>query len=136
MRVVVYDGKHHSVDSKEIAFIAAGKKAFKDAITKAAPIVLEPVVKLAAVAPSSRVGDVTGHLAAIRARILGTDALPNQRARIHALAPLAELGDYAATLKSLTGGVGTYTLELDHYAPAPPATQRSLVEAYRPHGDD
>jgi elongation factor G len=136
VRVVVYDGKHHSVDSKEIAFIAAGKKAFKDAITKAAPIVLEPIVKLAAVAPSSRVGDITGHLAAIRARILGTDALPNQRARIHALVPLAELGDYAATLKSLTGGVGTYTLELDHYAPAPPATQKALVEAYRPHVDD
>jgi elongation factor G len=136
VRVVVYDGKHHSVDSKEIAFIIAGKKAFKDAIAKAGPLILEPIAKLAVLAPSSRVGDITGHLAAIRGRILGTDAAPNQRTRIHAQVPLAELDEYAATLKSLTGGEGTYTLEFDHYAPAPPATQKALVEAYRPHADD
>jgi elongation factor G len=136
VRVVVYDGKHHSVDSKEIAFIAAGKKAFKDAIAKAGATLLEPIARLAVISPSARVGDITGHLAAIRGRILGTDALPNQRSRIHAQVPLAELDDYQATLKSLTAGVGTYTLELDHYAPAPPAVQKALAEAYRPHADD
>jgi elongation factor G len=136
VRVVVTDGKHHSVDSKEIAFVIAGKKAFKDAIAKSGPIVLEPVASLAVIVPSARVGDITGHLAAIRGRIAGTDPLPNQRARVRAQVPVAELDDYQATLKSLTGGAGTYTLAHDHYAAAPPAVQSALVEAYRPRPED
>jgi elongation factor G len=67
---------------------------------------------------------------------LGTDAAGNGRSRVQALVPLAELVNYAATLKSLTGGEGLYTLELDHYAAAPPAVQKALVDAYRPHPDE
>ncbi|MCB1560225.1 MAG: elongation factor G, partial [Xanthomonadales bacterium] len=75
VKVIVYDGKHHPVDSKEVAFVAAGKKAFLDAISKARPIVLEPIVNLDVAVPESHVGDVTGGLASKRARINGTDAL-------------------------------------------------------------
>jgi elongation factor G len=136
LRVVVYDGKHHPVDSKEVAFVSAGRKAFKDAITKAAPTILEPIARLTVTVPTSSVGDITGHCAAIRGRILGTDAAGAGRTRVLALVPLAELVDYAATLKSLTGGEGLYTLEVDHYAAAPPGVQKALVEAYRPHPDE
>jgi elongation factor G len=136
LRVVVYDGKYHSVDSKEVAFVAAGRKAFKDAITKAGPIVLEPIARLAVIVPFACVGDITGHFAAIRGRIVGTEAVPAGRSRVLALVPLAEIGDYAATLKSLTGGEGLYTLEFDHYAVTPPNIQKSLVDAYKPHPDE
>jgi elongation factor G len=136
VRVAVYDGKHHSVDSKEVAFISAGKRAFKDAIAKAGPIVLEPIARLAITAPSAHVGDITGHLAAIRGKIGGSEALSRQRARIYAHVPLAELAEYQATLKSLTSGAGQFTLELDHYATAPAAVQKDLVASYRPSGDD
>jgi len=136
LRVVVYDGKHHPVDSKEVAFVSAGRKAFKDAITKAAPTILEPIARLAVTVPFASVGDITGHCAAIRGRILGTDAAGIGRTRVLALVPLSELVEYAATLKSLTGGEGLYTLEVDHYAAAPPGVQKALVEAYRPHPDE
>ena len=136
VRVIVHDGKHHAVDSKEIAFVTAGARAFKHAITQSAPLILEPIARLAVTAPSAHVGDITGHLAAIRGRIAGTDALPGRRSRIHAHVPLAELGQYQATLKSLTGGAGVFTLEFDHYATAPPAVQKDLMNHYRPAGDD
>ena len=116
--------------------MSAGRKAFKDAITKAAPTILEPIARLAVTVPTPSVGDITGHCAAIRGRILGTDAAGAGRTRVLALVPLAELVEYAATLKSLTGGEGLYTLELDHYAAAPPGVQKALVEAYRPHPDE
>jgi elongation factor G len=135
LRVTVYDGKHHPVDSKEVAFVAAGARALKDAIGKAAPIVLEPIARLSITVPSPNVGDVTGHLAAIRGRIDGTDALPAQRSCIHALAPLAELGEYQTTLKSLTSGEGQFALEFDHYAPAPASVQRELTARFRPDTD-
>ena len=136
LRVVVYDGKHHPVDSKEVAFVSAGRKAFKDAIAKASPTILEPIARLGVTVPTRSVGDITGHCAAIRGRILGTEALGGGRTRVLSLVPLAELVDYAATLKSLTGGEGLYTLEFDHYAVAPPGVQKALVEAYRPHPDE
>jgi elongation factor G len=136
VRAIVHDGKYHSVDSKEVAFVAAGRKAFKDAISKAGPIILEPIARLAVTVPFASVGDITGHFAAIRGRIAGTDALPSGRSRVHALVPLAELGDYAATLKSLTGGEGLFTLEFDHYAVTPAHLQKSLVDAYKPHPDE
>ena len=116
--------------------MSAGRKAFKDAIAKASPTILEPIARLAVTVPFASVGDITGHCAAIRGRILGTDAVGAGRTRVLSLVPLAELVDYAATLKSLTGGEGLYTLEFDHYAAAPPTLQKALVEAYRPHPDD
>ncbi|MEZ5464936.1 MAG: elongation factor G [Lysobacteraceae bacterium] len=137
VKVIVYDGKHHPVDSKEVAFVAAGKKAFLDAISKARPIVLEPIVNLDVAVPESHVGDVTGGLASKRARINGTDALRGGELVIKAQIPLSEVTDYSNELKSMTGGQGRYTLEFSHYEPVPPNVQKQLVEAYKPkHEDD
>jgi elongation factor G len=133
VRVSVYDGKHHPVDSKEVAFVSAGRKAFVAAIREAAPIVLEPIVRVAILAPSSSIGDVTSDLATRRARINGQDSLPGSRAEITALVPLAELQDYLSRLKALTGGEGTYTMDLSHYDPVPPRRQQELIAAYKPH---
>jgi elongation factor G len=136
VRVVVYDGKYHSVDSKEIAFVTAGLRAFKDGIAKATPIIIEPIGRLAITVPTANVGDITGHLASIRGKTLGTEALPQHRSRIRAQAPLAELSDYQTTLKSLTSGSGQFVLEVDHYDPVPPTVQQELMKQYRPRSDD
>ncbi|MDH3219843.1 MAG: elongation factor G [Gammaproteobacteria bacterium] len=132
IRVIVYDGKHHSVDSKEVAFLAAGKKAFIDAIMKAAPIVLEPIVKTSIVVPASCVGDITGDLAARRGMISGTLSQPDNRIEITAEVPLGELDNYQSTLKSVSGGEGNYKIVFSHYSPVPPAKQKELADAYVP----
>ncbi|MBX3727413.1 MAG: elongation factor G [Xanthomonadales bacterium] len=136
VKVVVYDGKHHPVDSKEIAFVTAGRKAFMDAIAKARPIVLEPIVNLDVSVPEAHMGDVTGGLAGKRARINGTDALRGGELVVKAQVPLAEVGDYANELKAITGGKGRYTIEFSHYEPVPPPVQKQLAEAFRPKADD
>ncbi|WP_296278831.1 elongation factor G [Pseudoxanthomonas sp.] len=135
IRVVVHDGKHHAVDSKEVAFVAAGKKAFLDAIAKARPQVLEPVVDLEVVVPEAQVGDITGSLAGKRARINGTDAVRDGIV-VKAQVPLAELDGYAAELKSMTAGQGRYSLDFSHYEAVPPNVQQKLVDAYKPRHDD
>lgn len=133
VRVSVYDGKHHPVDSKEVAFVAAGRHAFISAIREAAPIVLEPIVRVVISTPAGSIGDVTSDLSTRRARISGQDSLPGGRAEITALVPLAELQDYLSRLKALTGGEGTYTMDLSHYDPVPARRQQELVAAYKPH---
>ena len=136
VRVIVHDGKHHAVDSKEVAFITAGKRAFVHAIKNAGPIVLEPVAKLEITTPSQFVGEITGHLAGIRGRINGSDALPRGQSRIQAEVPLSEIGEYQTTLKSLTGGEGSFTMEFDHYAVAPPSVQKQLESQFRPAAEE
>jgi len=136
LRVTVHDGKHHSVDSKEVAFVSAGRKAFLDAVAKARPLVLEPIVNVEVTVPEPHVGDVTGALAAKRARILGTDIRHGGDHLIKAQAPLAELADYPAELKSMTAGRGRYTLDLSHYEPVPAAVQKQLAEAWKPRAED
>jgi len=131
LRVIVYDGKHHSVDSKEVAFIAAGRRAFQKAFREAGPIVLEPVVRVEITTPSTATGDITGDLATRRGRISGNSALGGQRTRITAAVPLAEINDYQSRLKSLTGGEGTFTMELSHYDPVPPRKQQDLMKAFK-----
>jgi elongation factor G len=132
VRVIVYDGKHHPVDSKEIAFVMAGKKAFLDAVNKANPIVLEPIARIEITLPSRHVGDISGHLAGIRGRIGSNEATADGKTRITAQVPIAELDDFQATLKSLTGGEGIFTLQLDHYDPAPAQVQKSLEQEFHP----
>jgi len=136
LRVIVYDGKYHPVDSKEVAFVSAGKKAFLDAVGKARPIVLEPIVDVEVAIPEANVGDVTGGLAGKRARILGTDAQRGGELVIKAQAPLAELIDYPSELKAVTGGRGRYSLDLSHYEPVPPPVQKQLSEAWKPHAEE
>jgi hypothetical protein len=130
IRVTVYDGKHHPVDSKEVAFVTAGKKAFLDAVEKARPIVLEPIVELDITIPADAVGNITGDLSSRRGRILGNTTLGGNRVVIHSEIPLAEVRDYQSQLKSLTGGAGTYTVSFSRYEPVPPRTQQELAEKH------
>ena len=136
VRVIVYDGKYHPVDSKEVAFVAAGKKAFLDAISKARPQVLEPIVDLSVTAPEMNMGDITGGLASKRARINGTDSTRDGEVLIKAQVPLSELTDYAMELKGATAGRGRYDLEFSHYEPVPALVQKQLIESYKPRHDE
>ena len=132
LRVIVYDGKHHPVDSKEVAFVSAGRKAFLDALGKARPIVLEPIVNVDVVAPEQKMGDIAGELSGHRGQIKGSDAPRPGTVKILAQAPLSELEQFPARLKSLTAGHGSYTFEFSHYEQAPTGLQQKLVAAHRP----
>ncbi len=136
VRVTVYDGKHHAVDSKEVAFVAAGKKAFLDAINQAKPQVLEPIVDLEVNVPEQHMGDISGGLASKRARILGTDSVRGGEIVVKAQVPLSELEGYAAELKSVTAGKGRYRLDFSHYEPVPGNVQQRLVDAYKPRHEE
>jgi elongation factor G len=130
VRVIVYDGKHHPVDSKEVAFITAGKRAFMDAISKARPIVLEPIVNIEVTAPEANMGDIAGDISAKRGQISGTDSLAPGTLAIRGQVPLSELNNYQARLKSVTAGQGSYSIELSHYDPVPPNIQKTLAEQH------
>ena len=132
VRAIVYDGKHHPVDSKEIAFRTAGRWAFIDAIKKASPALLEPIVKLEVMVPEDKLGIITGDLAGKRGRILATDVTPGGLTRVKALAPLSELMTYNAQLKSLTAGLGSYAMELSHYDPVSPQVQQAKMNEWKP----
>lgn len=134
--VEVHDGKYHSVDSKEIAFVTAGRKAFLDAIANAGPQILEPVVDLRVQVPDEHMGDITGNLAAKRARISGTESQSNGTVIISAQAPLSELTEFQTELKSATGGLGRYTMDLSHYEAVPASTQADLVGNFRHKDND
>jgi elongation factor G len=134
LRVVVYDGKHHSVDSKEIAFIQAGKKAVQAAVQAAHPSVLEPIVNVEIAAPEQHIGDITGDLASRRGQVSGTASAAGGLA-VLAQAPLSELSSYQSRLNSLTGGQGRYTLAFSHYEAVPPPVQAQLASHYRVRDD-
>jgi elongation factor G len=129
VKVTVYDGKHHSVDSKEIAFVQAGRKAFVDAVAKARPIVMEPIVQVDFTLPSDCVGGVTGDLSGMRGMISGTDTLPDGRVVVSGQVPLQELQGYHSRLKSLTGGDGSFTMDFSHYAEVPVNELKQLKAA-------
>ena len=132
VRVIVYDGKSHPVDSKDVAFMSAGRKAFLDALAKARPMVLEPIVNVDIIAPEAKMGDIAGELSGHRGQIKGSDTPRPGTVQISAQAPLSELEHFPARLKSLTAGHGSYSLEFSHYEPAPPQLQQKLVAAHRP----
>ncbi|MBK5940482.1 elongation factor G [Halochromatium roseum] len=136
VRVAVYDGKSHPVDSKDIAFATAGKKAFIEAVLKAKPAILEPIVKIRITAPDSNMGDLAGDLSGRRGRINGSESKSLGRIVIEGEAPLAELEGYESRLKSITGGEGSYSIELSHYAPVPANIQKQLADAYQRASDD
>ncbi|HSD41853.1 MAG TPA: elongation factor G [Burkholderiales bacterium] len=131
LRVIVYDGKHHPVDSKEVAFVSAGRKAFLDALEKARPIVLEPIVNIEIICPETSMGDLTGDLSGKRGQITGTDSLGPGTCAIRGLVPLSELNGYANRLKSVTGGQGSYSMTLSHYEAVPPNVQAQLAAEYK-----
>jgi elongation factor G len=128
--VSIYDGKHHPVDSKEVAFRAAGKGAFIDGVQKAKPVLLEPIVNVEVTIPAENVGDITGDLASKRGRVLGQDMLAGNFIVIKAQVPLAEVTQYNSQLKSVTGGRGSYSMSLSHYDLVPSNVQQQIVAAY------
>jgi elongation factor G len=136
VKVIVTDGKHHPVDSKEIAFKTAGKFAFKDAFLKARPVLLEPIVNIEVTVPEHNVGSITGDLSGKRGRIQGTDILPGGMAQVKALVPLSEVMQYQSQLKSVTGGQGSFVMELSHYEPVPPQVQQQVVSHFKPRAEE
>jgi elongation factor G len=136
VRVIVYDGKHHSVDSKEIAFVTAGKKAFMAALREAKPVVLEPIVHVEITAPDAAMGDITGDLSSRRGIVNGTTNGAPGTMVVKGLAPLSELSGYQSRLNALTSGQGRYTVELAHYEAVPPTVQQQLMAAFQVKDDD
>lgn len=130
IRVTVYDGKHHPVDSKEVAFVTAGRKAFLDAVQKANPAVLEPLVEADIQAPAAAVGDITSDLATRRGQVNDTRPNANGATLIHATVPLAELEHYSSKLQSLTAGEGAFSMSFSRYERVPPAVQQSLAKDF------
>ena len=136
LTVEVYDGKHHPVDSKEVAFMTAGKRAFLDAIENAGAQILEPIVNIDVTVPDAYMGDVTGALATKRARISGTESHRGSLVTVSGQAPVSELADFQTELKSMTGGEGSYVMEFSHYDPVPHSVQQSLVREHTKRIED
>ena len=130
VKVSVYDGKYHAVDSKEVAFRSAGKGAFIDALNKARPSLLEPIVNIEITIPAENMGDIAGDLASRRGRVSGQDMLAGDMMVIKAQVPLSEISNYNSQLKSVTGGQGSYEMELSHYDPTPPNVQQQVIDQY------
>ncbi len=128
VKVTLIDGKTHPVDSKDIAFQTAGREAFREGFLKAKPTLLEPIVHMEVTVPSDKVGDIAGDLSGRRGRVQGQDILPGGMACVKAQVPLSEVQQYSSQLKSATGGLGSYTMELSHYEPAPPNVVQQVVD--------
>ena len=136
VRVIVHDGKHHAVDSKEIAFVTAGKRAFQAAIRQAKPVVLEPIAQVQIAAPESAMGAITGDLSARRGMVSGTDSGQLGQLTVNGQAPMAELADYQTRLNAMTAGQGRYSLALSHYEVVPPGVQQQLMGQHNVQDDD
>ena len=136
LKVTVYDGKYHPVDSKEVAFVSAGRKAMLDALAKASPQVLEPIVEMIITAPDSCMGDIAGDLSSRRGQIMGTENIPGGLMEIRAQVPLAELENYATRLHALTQGSGAFSMDLSGYQPVPAQKQAELASKFSVKDED
>ena len=123
-KVVVYDGSYHEVDSSEMAFKIAGSLAFKDGMTRAKPVLLEPIMKVQVITPEDYFGDLMGNISGRRGTILGTDGAKI----IDAEVPLSEMFGYATELRSRTQGRGQFTMQFDHYSEVPGNISKDIVE--------
>ena len=126
VRVELYDGSYHEVDSSEMAFKIAGSMAFKDAAKKAGPIILEPMMKVVVIVPEEYMGDVIGDLNSRRGQIQGMEDR-NGAKQINARVPLSEMFGYVNDLRSKTQGRGQYTMEPDGYEPVPKSISESII---------
>ncbi len=131
VKVHLVDGKTHPVDSKDIAFQIAGREAFKIAFMESKPVLLEPIVNMEVTVPTENVGDITGDLTRRRGRTQGQDMLPGNFTVIKAQVPLAEVLDYHSRLSSISGGRGSYSMELSHYETVPGNVQQQIIDAAR-----
>ena len=130
MKIRLYDGSFHEVDSSEMAFKMAGSIAFRDGTLDASPVLLEPVMSVEVLAPEEFVGDIIGQLNARRGEILGMEHRPGNVQAVEARVPLAEMFGYATILRSATQGRGVFTMEFDHYARVEESVARALVYGF------
>jgi elongation factor G len=136
LKVILYDGSTHTVDSSELAFKLAGRLAFRKAMTQARPTLLEPIMTVEVIAPGECMGDIVGDLNSKRGRVLGIEAKGRNQA-VKANVPLAEMLEYDSRLRSITGDRGDYSMEFSHYEEAPAHIQEKIVaEAKRPEEEE
>jgi len=129
VKVTLFDGSYHDVDSSEIAFKIAGSMAFKEAARKASPVLLEPIMAVEVVVPEEFMGDVIGDISSRRGKVLGMDTRPAAQA-IDARVPLAQMFGYATDLRSMTQGRATYTMQFSHYEPVPAAVAEGIIAKF------
>lgn len=134
--VEVFYGKHHPVDSSEAAFKTAGSMAFRNVFQEARPALLEPIVRMHITVPGENVGDVNSDMSGRRGRVLGLEPAGGGLQTIESEAPLAEVLTYARTLSSMTGGQGSFTMELDHYEPMPGNVQKEIIAKAQLHEEE
>lgn len=127
IKVTLFDGSYHEVDSSEMAFKIAGSMAFKNAAQKAGPVLLEPIMRVETTIPENYMGDVIGDLSARRAKVEGMDTHAGGMTAVKAFVPLATMFGYATDLRSMTQGRGTFTMEFDHYEQLPQSIVESIV---------
>ncbi len=130
VKVIVYDGKEHPVDSKPVAFEIAGREAFKLAVQDAGPVLFEPIMNIRVVVPESNMGDVMSDLNTRRGRVQGTESERGNTV-IMAHVPLAEMLRYTTNIRSITGGRGYFTMEFDHYEIVPQHLAAEIIEAHK-----
>ena len=126
VKVPLYDGSYHEVDSSEMAFKIAGSMAFKEAMRKADPVLMEPIMKVVVIVPDEYMGDIIGDLNSRRGMILGMDAVPGAQ-QINSEVPLSEMFGYATDMRSKTQGRGQYTMEPAHYAEVPKSVSETII---------
>jgi elongation factor G len=129
LKVKLYDGSYHEVDSSEMAFKMAATFAFKEGVQKAGPVLLEPIMKVEVVAPEDFVGEIMGGLNARRATIRGMEVRPGNAQAVSASVPLGEMFGYATELRSSTQGRGVFSMEFDHYAPVPESVAKEILQS-------
>ena len=129
LKVKLFDGSYHEVDSSEMAFKMAATFAFKEGVQKAGPVLLEPIMKVEVVAPEDFVGEIMGGLNARRATIRGMEVRPGNAQAVSASVPLGEMFGYATELRSSTQGRGVFSMEFDHYAPVPESVAKEILQS-------
>jgi elongation factor G len=127
VKVRLYDGSYHEVDSNEMAFRMAASMAFKEGVERGAPVLQEPIMKVEVIAPEDFLGDIIGQLNSRRGEILGMDMRLGNTQAVRSMVPLAEMFGYATDLRSATQGRGVFTMEFDHYAQVPEQVARAIL---------
>ena len=129
LKVTLFDGSYHDVDSSEMAFKMAAIFAFKEGVQKGGPVLLEPIMKVEVIVPEDYLGDIIGNLNGRRAEILGMEMRPGNAQAVNTMVPLAEMFGYATDLRSGTQGRGVFSMEFDHYAPMSESVTKELFKS-------
>ena len=135
VRVIVYDGKEHPVDSKPVAFEIAGREAFKLAVHDASPVLFEPIMNVRVVVPEANMGDVMSDMNTRRGRVQGTESERGSTV-VMAQVPLAQMLRYTTNIRSITGGRGYFTMKFDHYEMVPKHLAADIIEAHKKESEE